>query len=58
MDLKQLYNKIAQDWFKNQKEREWWNDSAYIFFNYLQKGDRILDVGCGAGLLSTDGKRI
>ncbi|MEK7497010.1 MAG: class I SAM-dependent methyltransferase [Patescibacteria group bacterium] len=50
MDLKATYNKIAQDWFKNQKEREWWNDSAYIFFNYLQKGDRILDVGCGAGL--------
>ena len=50
MDLKDTYNKIANDWFNDHKESDWWNDSAYKFLSYLQKGDRILDVGCGAGL--------
>lgn len=50
MDLKTAYNKIANDWFKDHKESDWWADSAYKFLGYLQKADRILDVGCGAGL--------
>jgi SAM-dependent methyltransferase len=50
MDLKNTYNRIASDWFNDHKESDWWSDSAHKFLSYLQKGNRILDVGCGAGL--------
>ncbi|HEV8601031.1 MAG TPA: class I SAM-dependent methyltransferase [Patescibacteria group bacterium] len=52
MDLKATYNKIARDWFNDHKESDWWSESALKFLNYLSKGDKILDVGCGGGLKS------
>ena len=43
---------MAKDWFHDHKESDWWTKDADAFLNYLKKGSRILDVGCGAGLKS------
>lgn len=50
MNLKDTYNKIAQDWFTEHKESDWWSQPMEKFLHYLHEGDLILDIGCGAGI--------
>jgi len=52
MDLKSTYNKIADDWFKDHKEDNWWRAGTDKFISLLPKGATVLDVGCGAGMKS------
>lgn len=52
MDLKQTYNKIAEDYHKNHADDQHWIKSAEKFINLLKPGAKILDVGCGTGLKS------
>ena len=40
------YNRIAFDFTK---KREWISPDLIILKKYIQKGDRILDLGCGSG---------
>jgi len=48
-DLKNTYNKIANDWCKDHKGDDWWIPGADAFINLLAKGSKVLDVGCGGG---------
>lgn len=50
MHLKDTYNKIAKDWFKDHLESDWWADPAKKLLKELKPGSMVLDVGCGAGL--------
>jgi len=50
MDLKDTYNKIAEDWFKEIDKNHWWIKGLHAFLDLLKPGSRILDVGCGPGL--------
>ncbi len=51
MNLRDTYNKIAEDWYKDHLD-EWWIPGAEKFLSFLKKGDRILDAGCGPGIKS------
>lgn len=62
MDLKNTYNKIAGDWFKEHREEAWWTEGADKFISFLDKDAQVLDVGCGAGIkskyLANKGRRV
>jgi len=49
MDLKDTYNKIASDWFKDHNSDTWWVDGTNHLVSLLPPGASILDIGCGAG---------
>lgn len=49
MDLKETYNKIAEDWHKDHDSDTWWVEATDKFISFLNKGDLVLDAGCGAG---------
>ena len=49
MNLKDTYNKIANDWYRDHKDDTWWMAGADVFCSFLPKGSTVLDVGCGAG---------
>lgn len=51
-NLKAIYNKIAKDWAKDHQEDSWWVEGINKFISYLNMGDKVLDVGCGAGTKS------
>ncbi len=46
---KETYNRIAKDWAKDHESDVWWIEGTDKFLSFLQKGNSILDVGCGAG---------
>ena len=52
MDLKEIYNTIAEDWHKAHKLDSWWMEGTDAFLAFLPKGGLILDVGCGSGVKS------
>ncbi len=52
MNLKETYNRIAEDWHRNHQKDDWWAGGTDKFISFLQKGDLALDVGCGAGTKS------
>ncbi len=52
MNLKDTYNTIAEDWFKDHHDDAWWVEGTDQFISLLKKGDVVLDVGCGAGVKS------
>ncbi|MEK7614069.1 MAG: class I SAM-dependent methyltransferase [Patescibacteria group bacterium] len=49
MDLKETYNKIAEDWNIDHKNDDWWVKGTDKFISLLKPGSTILDVGCGSG---------
>lgn len=51
-DLKATYNRIAKDWTKDHRDDTWWVEGTDKFVSYLNVGDTVLDVGCGAGTKS------
>ncbi len=51
MNLKDTYNKIAEDWVKNATST-WWHESTDKFISFLKPGGRVLDVGCGGAIAS------
>jgi len=51
-DLKDTYNKIADDWHSDHKKDDWWQEGTDKFISYFKKGDSILDIGCAGGVKS------
>lgn len=56
MDLRNTYNKIAEDYLKEYKANIEWLNSIYgyldKFISFLKQGSFVLDVGCGPGFHS------
>lgn len=50
MNLKETYNKIAEDWYKDHHADDWWVDGTDKFVSFLKPGSTVLDAGCGAGV--------
>jgi SAM-dependent methyltransferase len=50
MSLKDTYNKIAEDWYKDHCNDSGWKVMADNFISLVGKNGLVLDVGCGAGL--------
>lgn len=52
--LQATYNRIAKDWAREHKNdfQQWWMPITEKFASLFQKGDIILDVGCGPGTFS------
>lgn len=52
MNLKDTYNRIADDWFKDHHGETWWVEGTNKFVSLLKTKSLVLDVGCGAGIKS------
>lgn len=52
MDLKETYNKIAEEWHQDHQQDDWWVEGTDAFVSLLKSGSSVLDVGCGAGTKS------
>lgn len=52
MNLKETYNKIAEDWYRDHQSDTWWIEGTDAFCKFVSKGNLVLDVGCGAGAKS------
>jgi 2-polyprenyl-3-methyl-5-hydroxy-6-metoxy-1,4-benzoquinol methylase len=52
MDLKETYNRIAEDWHRDHSHDDWWVEGTGTFIQELAPGARVLDVGCGSGVKS------
>jgi len=52
MNLKEAYNRIAEDWYRDHHQDDWWIEGTDKFISLLKPGANILDVGCGAGVKS------
>lgn len=50
MNLKETYNRIAEDWVRDHDKDTWGQGGADMFLSFLPKGATILDVGCGGGI--------
>ena len=52
MDLRETYNRIAEDWHRDHSRDDWWVEGTDAFIKKLPAGARVLDVGCGSGVKS------
>lgn len=52
MNLKDTYNKIAEDWHKDHNHDGWWCEGTDKYISFFNKDDLILDAGCGSGVKS------
>ena len=53
MNLKETYNKIAEDWYREVSGHDWWEPGLYTFISLFHENESILDVGCGPGITAT-----
>lgn len=49
MDLKETYNKIAEEWNLGHRSDDWWQEGTDKFLSLCKPAPSILDVGCGQG---------
>src|SRR3989344_1676954 len=52
MDLKETYNKIAEDWHRDHQDDSWWMEGTDRFIELVGSGASVLDAGCGVGTKS------
>jgi len=52
MNLKETYNRIAENWHRDHSTDVWWHEGTNVFISLLPPGGRVLDVGCGSGVKS------
>ena len=52
MNLKDTYNRIAEDWHQDHQKDDWWIEGTDKFISFLGKGNLVLDVGCAGGIKS------
>lgn len=52
MNLKDTYDRIAENWHQDHQKDDWWIEGTNKFISFLKKGDLVLDVGCGGGTKS------
>lgn len=50
MNLKDTYNRIAQDWHNDHNQDGWWCAGTDKYISMFKSGDLILDAGCGSGV--------
>lgn len=50
MNLKDTYNKIAEDWVRDHDKDTWGQAGADMFLSFLPLGATVLDIGCGGGI--------
>jgi len=48
-DLKETYNKIAENWNIDHEKDDWWTEGTNIFLSFLPKNADVLDIGCAGG---------
>ncbi|MCX6789907.1 MAG: class I SAM-dependent methyltransferase, partial [Candidatus Kaiserbacteria bacterium] len=51
-NLKETYNRIAEDWHHDHVDDAWWVEGTDAFIKELPQGGSVLDVGCGSGVKS------
>ena len=49
MNLKETYNRIAEEWHKDHQADDWWVAGTDAFIAMLPPGASVCDVGCGGG---------
>ncbi len=52
MNLRETYNRIAEDWHRDHSHDDWWVEGTDAFVKELPSGAHVLDVGCGSGVKS------
>ncbi len=52
MNLRDTYNKIANEWHRDHQNDDWWITGTNTFVSMLKPGALVLDVGCAAGTKS------
>jgi len=52
MDMKESYNRIAEDWHKDHQQDDWWVEGTGEFISFLKPDALVLDLGCGGGTKS------
>ncbi len=52
-NLRNTYNKIAEDWHKDHLLDDWWVEVTEKYLSLLPRGGSVLDVGCGSGVKSS-----
>ena len=53
MNLRDTYNRIAEDWHEDHKKDIWWEEGSEYFAKLFPKDSTILDVGCAGGYKTT-----
>ena len=48
-ELRDTYDRIAEDWHTDHTSDDWWLDGTDAFIALLPPGGSVLDVGCGSG---------
>lgn len=52
MDLRETYNKIAEEWHRSHQADDWWVKGTDTFIAFLKPKDLVLDAGCAASTKS------
>lgn len=50
MNLRETYNRTAENYFQDHKNDDWWKPGVDEFISFLSQGAMVLDVGCGTGI--------